>query len=97
LEGLAKRFRLGKPELAGELEKLSRQAKLPREVERLTAVRMAMSGDFTLEQIALACGRSRSAVGQRMRVAREQGLAGLMGLHQGRPGAVQRDPGQGEK
>jgi len=48
LEGLAKRFRLGKPELAGELEKLSRQAKLPREVERLTAVRMAKSGDFTL-------------------------------------------------
>jgi hypothetical protein len=51
---MAKRFRLGKPELAGELEKLSRQAKLPREVERLRAVSMAMSGDFTLEQIALA-------------------------------------------
>jgi transposase len=81
---MAKRFRLGKPELAGELEKLSRQAKLPREVERLTAVRMAMSGDFTLGQIAQACGRSRSAVGQWMRVAREQGLAALMGLHQGR-------------
>jgi hypothetical protein len=45
---MAKRFRLGKPELAGELEKLSRQAKLPGEVERLRAVRMAMSGDFTL-------------------------------------------------
>jgi transposase len=81
---MAKRFRLGKPELAGELEKLSRQAKLPREVERLRAVRMAMSGDFTLGQIAQACGRSRSAVGQWMRVAREQGLAALMGLHQGR-------------
>ena len=49
-----------------------------------TAVRMAMSGDFTLGQIAQACGRSRSAVGQWMRVAREQGLAALMGLHQGR-------------
>jgi hypothetical protein len=44
--------RLGKPELAGELEKLSRQAKPPREVEWLSAVSIAMSGDFTLGQIA---------------------------------------------
>jgi predicted Fe-S protein YdhL (DUF1289 family) len=45
---------------------------------------MAMSGDFTLGKIDLACGRSRSAVGQWMRVAREQGLAVLTGLHKGR-------------
>ena len=80
---MAERFRLEKPELAGEPGKLSRQAKLPREVERLRAVSMAMSGDFTLEPNQV-CGRSRSAVGQWMGVAREQGLAGLMGLHLGR-------------
>jgi hypothetical protein len=94
---MAKRFRLGKPELAGELEKLSRQAKLPREVERLRAVRMAMSGDFTLEQIALACGRALAlrsgatdARGARTRSGGADGAAS--GAR-----AVQRDPGQGEK
>ena len=81
---MAKRFRLGKPELAGALEKLSRQARLPREVERLTAVRMAMSGDFTFEQIALACGRWKRlgdiARWLRERRGVEMGLGGV-GYH----------------
>ena len=81
---MPKRFHLGKPELASALEELEVRASRPREVQRLTAVRMAMSGEFTLAQIAAASGRSRSAVGEWMRVAREQGLAALLGLHQGR-------------
>ena len=81
---MPKRFHLRKPELTPVLEELEHSARQPREVQRLTAVRMAMSGEFTLAQIAAACGRSRSAVGEWMRVAREQGLPALLGRHQGR-------------
>lgn len=63
---------------------LSRTRHKPREQERLTAVRMGMSGEFTLGQIAVACGRARSAVGEWMRVARTEGLEVLLGRHQGR-------------
>lgn len=81
---MAKRFRLGKPELAEELAVLSRQKTAPRDQQRLTAVRMAMSGQFTLGQIAAASGRARSAVGEWMRVVRTEGLVALLGRHQGR-------------
>ena len=76
------------PELAAVVAQRFLQGGSLRVVERLTAVRMAMTGEFTLAQIALAAGRDRSRIGAWMKVVRGDGLA-LLGLHQGRGRAPQ--------
>lgn len=58
-------------------------------MERLTAVRLAAQGAHTLQEIADIVGRSRSAVGEWMRVVRTEGVAALLGRHQGRGQAPQ--------
>lgn len=89
---MPKTFQLNKPELAAEVEQRFLQGGSPRVMERLSAVRMAMSGEFTLAQIGLAVGRDRSRIGAWMKVVREDGLPALpalLGLHQGRGRAPQ--------
>ena len=86
---MPKTFQLKQPELATEVEQRFLRGGSRREIERLTAVRMAMSGEFTLAQIGLAVGRDRSRIGAWMKVVREDGLAVLLGLHQGRGRAPQ--------
>lgn len=58
-------------------------------MERLQAVRLAMKGEHTLEEIGAAVGRARSRIGAWMKIAREEGLASLLGRHQGRGRAPQ--------
>ena len=86
---MPKTFQLKKPELAEEVEQRFQQGGTRREMERLTALRMAMTGDFTPAQIAQAVGRDRSRIGAWMKVARGDGPAALRGLHQGRGRAPQ--------
>ena len=86
---MPKTFQLKKPELAAGVEQRFLQGGSPRVMERLTAVRMALSGEFTLAQIGLAVGRDRSRIGAWMKVVREDGVDALLGLHQGRGRAPQ--------
>ena len=53
-------------------------------MERLMALRLGMGGQHTLEEIGRAVGRARSRIIEWMRVAREHGVAELLGRHQGR-------------
>lgn len=81
---MAKTFQLGRPELAAEVEAGLRAGGSARAMQRLTALRMALSGEHTLEQIGKVVGRSRRAVAQWMHVARNQGVAAVLASHQGR-------------
>lgn len=81
---MRKPIKLERPDLAAELEGYGRVAQPPRVVERLGAVRMAMTGQHTLAAIATFVGRSRSTVAEWVRVVRQDGLGRLLGLHQGR-------------
>jgi transposase len=58
-------------------------------MERLMALRLGLEGEHTLEQIAQAVGRARSRISEWMRIARQQGVAELLGRHQGRGRAAQ--------
>jgi len=80
---MPKTFKLGRPDLAPEVERLLKQGGSARQMERLTALRLGLGGEHTLEQIAQAVGRARSRVIEWMRVAREQGVEPLLGRHQG--------------
>jgi transposase len=53
-------------------------------MERLAAVRLALQGQSTLEEIARSVGRGRSTIAEWMQVVRAQGLTTLLGRHQGR-------------
>jgi len=86
---MAKKFRLGRPELAEALTEQQAGAKRARDQQRLSAVRLAMSGELTLAQIAKAVGKARSTVAEWMRVVRVDGLSALLALHQGRGRAPQ--------
>ena len=81
---MPKTFKLGRPELRDEVHERLRQGGSQRQTERLMAVRMAMEGQHTLEQIAQAVGRARSRITAWMRIVREHGLDELLGRHQGR-------------
>jgi transposase len=81
---MAKTFMLGRPELGAEVVTRLKQARSRRETERLQAVRLALGGEHTLQQIAVAVGRARSCVMKWMRITRELGLDELLGRHQGR-------------
>jgi len=61
-----------------EIRERERRAKDPRERERLQAIRMGMSGNYTMEEIAEAVGRARSAVGRWAGWYRERGIDGLL-------------------
>jgi transposase len=93
---MAKKFHLERPELADELKNKQASAQRGRDHQRLSAVRLAMSGELTLAQIAKAVGRARSTVAEWMRVARGSGLEALLALHQGRGRAPQL-PGKAHK
>ena len=81
---MGKTFQLGRPELAEEVEGKLKEGGSARRMERLTALRLAMSGEHTLEQIGKIVGRSRSRIIEWMRVARSEGVEALLGRHQGR-------------
>ena len=82
---MPKTFKLGRPELGAEVERLLREGSgSVREMRRLMAVRMGLEGKHTLEQIAKAVGRTRSRIIEWMRIVREEGLQDLLGRHQGR-------------
>ena len=81
---MGKKFQLRRPELAEALAEHQAVAKRARDQQRLGAVRLAMSGELTLAQIAKAVGKARSTVGEWMRVVRVEGLSALLALHQGR-------------
>ena len=87
---MAKKFQLGRPELAEALTEQQVGAERARDHQRLSAVRLAMSGELTLAQIAKAVGKARSTVAEWMRVVRVDGLSALLALHQGRGRAPQR-------
>lgn len=81
---MPKTFKLGRPELAAEVEAGLRRGGSARVMQRLNALRLAMGGEHTLEQIAAAAGRSRRAVAQWMHLARAGGVAAALASHQGR-------------
>lgn len=81
---MAKTFQLGKPELAEEIQRRLTEGGSFRDMERLTALRLGLGGEHTLEQIAQAVGRSRSRIIEWMRIARTEGVAPLLSRHQGR-------------
>ena len=56
------RTKLIGPDSLETVAKYQRATSAPRELERLVAVRMGMSGEHTLGQIAQAVGRARSCV-----------------------------------
>lgn len=56
------RTKLIGPDSLEAVKQRQKQTKEGRELERLTAVRMAMSGEHTLAQIAQATGRARSCI-----------------------------------
>ena len=86
---MPKKFQLQRPELSEELAVKLGGAQRARDHQRLTAVRLAMSGELTLAQIGKAVGRARSTVAEWMRVVRANGLPALLALHQGRGRAPQ--------
>lgn len=86
---MAKTFKLGRPELWPEVRERLRKGGSQREMERLMAVRLAHEGKHTLEQIGQAVGRARSRISEWMRIVREEGLAELLGRHQGRGRSAQ--------
>ena len=86
---MAKKFDLERPELAEELAGKLASAERARDHQRLSAVRLGMSGELTLAQIAKAVGKARSTVAEWMRVVRASGLEALLALHQGRGRAPQ--------
>ena len=86
---MAKKFQLGRPEWAEALTEQQVGAERARDHQRLSAVRLAMSGELTLAQIAKAVGKARSTVAEWMRVVRVDGLSALLALHQGRGRAPQ--------
>lgn len=53
-------------------------------MERLTALRLGLEGEHTLEEIGGIVGRARSRIIAWMKMAREQGVEALLGIHQGR-------------
>ena len=65
---------MGRPELAEEVEGKLKEGGSARRMERLTALRLGMSGEHTLEQIVKIVGRSRSRIIEWMRVARSEGV-----------------------
>ena len=81
---MAKKFQLGKPEIAGEVETLLREGGDARRMGRLLALRLGLSGEHTLEEIGRIVGKSRSRIIEWMRIARAEGVAALLGIHQGR-------------
>lgn len=81
---MAKTFQLGRPELAGEVERRLALGGSRRDMERLMALRMGLGGEHTLEEIAQAVGRARSRIIEWMKIAREEGVEALLGRHQGR-------------
>lgn len=81
---MGKTFRLDRPDLGTEVEKLFQLGGTRRQMERLMALRMGLSGEYTLAQIAAAVGRARSSVIVWMSVARQEGVTSLLGKHQGR-------------
>jgi transposase-like protein len=86
---MAKTFRLNKPEYGPEVERLLQAGGTRRQMERLQALSMCLEGKHTLQQISEAVGRARSRIIEWMRVAREEGIAGCLGRHQGRGRAPQ--------
>jgi transposase len=86
---MGRTFRLDRPELGAEVERLLQLGGSRRQMERLMALRMGLGGEHTLAQIAAAVGRARSSVIIWMRVARQEGVASLLGKHQGRGRAAQ--------
>ncbi len=81
---MRKTFKLGRPELTAEIEQGLKKARNQREQQRLLALRLGQEGAHTLEEIAGIVGRARSRVAEWMRVARTEGVAALLGRHQGR-------------
>jgi len=81
---MAKKFRLHLPQLAAEVEKLLERGGRHRDMQRLTAVRLGLGGQHTLEQIGTIVGRARSRVTEWMRIVREEGVEALLGRHQGK-------------
>lgn len=81
---MPKTFQLGRPELSEEVEALLKKGGSARQMERLMALRLGLSGEHTLEEIGEIVGRSRSRIIEWMRLAREEGVGALLGIHQGR-------------
>lgn len=81
---MGKTFRLNRPELGPEIERRLKAGGKQREMQRLQALRLGLGGQHTLEQIGLAVGRARSRIIEWMRIAREEGIEALLGMHQGR-------------
>ncbi len=61
-----------------EVKAAEKAATERRDIEKLQAVRMGMSGNYTMEEVAEAVGRARSAVGRWASWYREAGIAGLL-------------------
>jgi len=91
--GMAKTFKLNKPELADELERRLSEGGSGRDLKRLTALRLGMLGTHTLDQIATIVGQARSTICNWMKLARAEGIAALLALHQGK-GAVPQVKGK---
>jgi len=81
---MVKTFQLGRPELAEEVEGLLAQGGSRRQMERLIALRLGLGGEHTLEQIGQTVGRARSRIIAWMKIARDEGVEALLGIHQGR-------------
>lgn len=56
------RTKLIGPDSIDEVAKRQKEISAPRDLERLVAVRMGLSGEHTLDQIAQAVGRARSCI-----------------------------------
>jgi len=81
------RTKLVGPDSLQAVNQRQKQTRDPRELERLMAVRMGMSGEHTLDQIAEAVGRARSCIQTWFTKFEEGGIEGL--LHRKKaPGAA---------
>ena len=90
---MRKPIRLERPGLAAELAATEGRELEARDVERLGAVRLAMTGQYTLAAIATQSGRARSTVAEWIRSVRAEGLGAMLSRHQGR-GRVARVRGK---
>ena len=90
---MPKRFRLKRPELAQEVAAALADCQDVKAHQRLLAMRMAASGQFTSQQIAEQLGISRRRFFDWVKTVKSSGLAGLLNYGHG-GGAVPRVAGK---
>jgi transposase len=90
---MPKRFHLKRPELAQEVALALADCQDVKAHQRLLAMRMAASGQFTSQQIALQLGISRRRFFDWVKLFKSSGLAGLLNCGHG-GGAVPRVSGK---